>query len=89
MAGPRILIIDWDYPRPDQDSGSVSITNLVRMLLNLGFEVSYLSVSQHAEAAPYRTRLENLGVRTIAPPARGSIESFLRSHGRRFKVVVL
>jgi hypothetical protein len=85
----ELLVIDGHYPSPDRDSGSVSMTNFLRVALRLGFRISYTSAWSFAETGPYRAQLEALGIHTVAPPQHESIAAFLQANGSRFAACFL
>jgi glycosyltransferase involved in cell wall biosynthesis len=89
MAAPRMLIINGFYPTPDVDSGSISITNFMRMAMKLGFDVAHMVPRDFTPAAAARVQLEGMGVRVVGAPQHRSPEAFLETHGSRFAVVVL
>lgn len=89
MAAPRLLVINGFYPTPDVDSGSVSISNFMRMAMKLGFDVSHMVPRDFTPSAAARARLEGMGVRVVGAPQHRSAEAFLETHGSRFAVVVL
>ena len=84
-----MLIIGAFYPKPDVDSGSISITTFMRMAMSLGFDVSHAVPSDFRPTAAARGTLEAMGIRVIGAPEHRSLQAFLETSGHRFAVVVL
>ncbi len=72
----RVLVIDEQWPRPDQDAGSQAVLSHMRSLRRLGWRVEF------AAAAPMvgdvAARLADDGIVSHAAPAIGSVEDVLR-----------
>jgi glycosyltransferase involved in cell wall biosynthesis len=83
---PRTLVVDHRMPMPDHDSGSVRMFALVRLLRELGHEVTFASDS--AERHPrYEADLLHLGVGSVYGFA--AIAAHLEREGHRYRFVVL
>ncbi|MDD4734562.1 MAG: glycosyltransferase [Kiritimatiellae bacterium] len=64
-VAPAILVVDYRWPTPDQDSGSVRMTGMLEALIRLGFHVTFVADDAGAPET-YRQILEAKGIRTIA-----------------------
>ena len=83
----QVLIVDEVVPQPDRDSASLRQFNLIRMLLAGGAHVVFLPTrGLHGGAAT--EALQALGVEVWHAPFLGGVGSWLREHGRRFRVVM-
>ena len=87
--GPRALIIDSSWPRPDRDSGSLDAVLQAQALRNLGYEVIFASSAEHADASIYRTRLQSEGLICLSSDICPSIADFLQSDGSTLDLCVL
>jgi O-antigen biosynthesis protein len=87
--GMRLLIIDADTPQPDMSSGSVLALNLIRMLGDLGFRVTFVPESNMAYAGAYTQALQAMGVDVVYAPLCNSVDELLKRRGAEFDVVVL
>jgi O-antigen biosynthesis protein len=67
LRGSRILVIDNGVPAPDEDSGSVRLTQALAVMLDAGFAVSFLAVNGWRRQ-PYVRRLERMGVEVLGVP---------------------
>jgi len=87
-ARKRVLVVDATTPMPDHDSGSLRMTNLLRVLVELGCQPSFLPQNrQYVER--YTAALQSLGVEALyAPHAQDPVE-FMRRRGGEFDLVIL
>ena len=84
----QILIIDAETPRPDHDSASLRLLNLMRLLVDDGAHVVFLPADlRHVEGGT--ERLRRLGIETWHAPFATRPATWLREHGARFDVVML
>ncbi|GAA0707567.1 glycosyltransferase [Dokdonella soli] len=87
-ARKRVLIVDATTPTPDQDSGSLRMVNLMRVLADLGCQVSFLP-DNRVYVERYTRALQELGVEALyAPYAQDPVKLF-RERGREFDLIVL
>ena len=85
---PQVLVIDALTPRPDHDSGSLRLVNLMRLLQEGGAHVVFLPANrEHAGAAT--ERLQQMGVEAWHAPFGGRAPAWLREHGHRFDTIVV
>lgn len=84
----QILIIDAQTPRPDHDSGSLRLVNLMRLLREEGAHVVFLPADRH-RVEPYATQLQHLGVEAWHAPFATRPPAWLREHGPRFDAVMV
>ncbi|WP_372018642.1 glycosyltransferase [Pseudoxanthomonas sp. 10H] len=84
----RVLVLDEAVPRPDRDSASLRQFNLLRMLLAEGAHVAFLP-TRLAHAGAATEALQRIGVETWYAPFARSAPAWLRTHARRFDVIVL
>jgi glycosyltransferase involved in cell wall biosynthesis len=74
-------------PKPDRDSGSLRMLNLLRLLRGLGCSVSFLPDSREREG-DYATALEQLGVEVWSREWLGQMPRWFAAHGHRFDLVI-
>ena len=82
--GPRLLVVDVDVPHPDRDSGSVRLSNLLRLLVAEGYRVTFFADDGHREGADARA-LRAMGVDVATEPAL----AWLRRHGAGLQGAIL
>lgn len=86
--GRRVLIIDATTPTPDQDSGSLRMVNLMRVLRAEGVAVSFFA-DNRALVERYTSELQQLGVEVLWHPFLADVPGWFAEHGRRFNLIVL
>lgn len=86
-AGHRILIVDAVTPMPDQDSGSLRMVNLMRILRDNGCHVVFMA-SNLARVERYTTDLQELGIEVLHHPYNNTATVF-RERGAEFDAILL
>lgn len=84
----RVLIVDAYTPTPDQDSGSLRMVNLMRLLRALGYRVSFLP-DNYAHFHKYTEALQALGVEALYHPYVADPAAWLRENGPALDAIVL
>ena len=85
-AGRRILVVDHMVPHYDQDSGSVRMLGLLRLLGELGHAVTFLP-DNLTPTEPYTGTLQQAGVEVIF--GHLSVGDYIARHLSEFDLVVL
>jgi GT2 family glycosyltransferase/glycosyltransferase involved in cell wall biosynthesis len=83
-----ILVIDHYVPRPDQDSGSLRMFQILKVLRKLGHRVTFIP-DNLARTAPYATELQKRGIKVVYHPYIKKVRDYLIAHGSEFDVVIL
>jgi glycosyltransferase involved in cell wall biosynthesis/SAM-dependent methyltransferase len=77
---PKLLFIDCLTPRPDRDAGSITAFYLLKIYVDLGYEVTFIpSDLQHL--GDYTVAVQRLGVRCLHREDIGSIKNHLETFG--------
>jgi GT2 family glycosyltransferase len=84
----QVLIIDALTPRPDHDSGSLRLVNLMRLLQEEGAHVVFFPANR-AHDGEATHALQQLGVESWYALYAQRAPAWLREHGARFDTVVL
>jgi O-antigen biosynthesis protein len=87
-AKKRVLVVDATTPMPDQDSGSLRMFNLLRLLREAGCAVSFFCEGRHYHDG-YVAPLQQLGIEVLYAPHMESEAAFLKTRGSLFDVVIL
>ena len=87
-ATKRVLIVDASTPTPDQDSGSVRLLNIMRLLRDMGCQVSFLP-DNLARFAKYTPLLQAEGIEALYHPFVESLPDFYRKRGREFDLIMI
>lgn len=85
--GPRVLVVDMDYPRPDRDSGSLRMFNVLLLLHKLGCHVLFWSVI--GEKDDYARTLEQHGIELVHAPSHMQALRWWYAHGSDLDMVML
>lgn len=89
MPRGHILIVDACTPTPDQDSGSVDMFNLIRILRSMNYRVHFIPQSNFLHFGAYTERLEQMGVECIYGPFYNTVRDFLSERRDMFSHVFL
>lgn len=84
----RILVVDAYTPTPDQDSGSLRMFNLLRLLTEMDYRVSFLP-DNRAHAGRYTEALQALGVEALYHPYVTDPRIWLRRYGSELELILL
>ncbi len=84
----RILVIDATTPQPDQDSGSVRLSHVLRLLRESGRHVTFFA-DNRAYVPGYTEALQRLGIEVLYHPWLGDPVAWLREHGPQLDAVMV
>ena len=84
----QVLVVDAITPRPDRDSASLRLVNLMRLLRDEGAHVVFLPADL-AHAGSYTEALQALGIETWHAPFAKRLPAWLRAHGSRFDAAMV
>lgn len=84
----RVLVIDATTPEPDQDSGSVRLTHLMRLLRESGRHVTFFAHNR-AYVPGYTEALQRLGIEVLYHPWLSDPVEWLRQHGPELDAVLV
>lgn len=84
----RVLAVDAMTPDPSRDSGSLRLTQILRILDDQGWSVVFCPDDGRASASEITT-LGALGCEVLCKPEVASLPDWLRRHGRELHAVML
>ena len=87
-ATQRVLVVDATTPMPDQDSGSLRMFNLLKLLKSQGCAVTFFCEGR-AFHPRYAGALQQLGVEVLYAPFMPNEARFLSQRGGEFDAVIL
>jgi glycosyltransferase involved in cell wall biosynthesis len=85
----RALVIDGFTPTPDRDAASNDVCWFMRILLGLGYEVTFVAAFSTAHAGRYTDDLRALGIICPVAPELTSARDFVLAHGGTFDLIAL
>lgn len=87
-ATGRVLVLDHCTPTPDQDAGSVTVVNIMRIMQSLGFKVSFIPEDNFLFIDPYTSDLQRIGIECFYAPYAVSVEQHLKQYGQFYDAVI-
>jgi GT2 family glycosyltransferase/SAM-dependent methyltransferase len=87
-AVARCLLVDV-WPRPDHDSGSIDLINLVKLLQSLSYKVSFFPFNTTRHFGQYTEDLQQMGVECLYEPFVTNLAKYLEVNGRHLDLVIL
>ena len=85
----RVLVLDQCTPTPDQDAGSLTAYNIMRMLREFGFQITFVPVDNFAYIPNYTPALQRIGIETLYGPWCNSVTKHLAEYGGRYDLVLV
>jgi GT2 family glycosyltransferase/ubiquinone/menaquinone biosynthesis C-methylase UbiE/glycosyltransferase involved in cell wall biosynthesis len=85
----RVLVLDHCTPTPDQDAGSITALNLMRLLQAHGYQVTFIPEDNFLFLPDYTPALQREGIEVLYAPYCASVESHLGNHGSRYDAVLM
>ena len=84
----KILFIDSTTPTPNQDSGSIDAVNLMKMFIELGFNVEFIP-DNLSYSGKYTEDLQRIGVYCHYLPFTKSLENHVKKIGNFIDIIIL
>lgn len=84
----RMLVVDACVLTPDQDAGSLTVFNFIRIFQSLGYKVTFVAENLLYEDR-YTADMQRLGIECLYTPYLESIASHLEEHGSEYQTVFL
>jgi O-antigen biosynthesis protein len=84
----RVLVVDAATPRPDRDSGSLRIFNLMRLFRRLDWRVTFVASDHLWHAGEETRRLQRAGIEVVHHPYVTSLPHWLRRHLDDYDLVI-
>ncbi|MDT4968999.1 MAG: hypothetical protein QOJ64_3736 [Acidobacteriota bacterium] len=84
----RALVIDTRVPCPDQDAGSMRRMDLLFILQEIGFQITFIPQNK-LRISPYSERMQEHGIECLHPPFLPPFDTFFAERGAEFDVVIL
>ena len=85
----RALILDHCTPTPNQDAGSITAMNLMLLLRQAGFAVTFIPEDNFLYMSEYTASLQRYGIEVLYAPYETSVKDHLKSRGSRYDLVVI
>jgi GT2 family glycosyltransferase/glycosyltransferase involved in cell wall biosynthesis/SAM-dependent methyltransferase len=87
-ASCRVLVLDHCTPTPDQDAGSITSINIMRIMQSMGFKVTFIPEDNFLYVEPYTADLQRVGIECLYTPYISSVEQHLKDYGKYYDAVI-
>jgi GT2 family glycosyltransferase/glycosyltransferase involved in cell wall biosynthesis len=84
----RVLVCDACMITPDRDSGSLRMYNMLQLLQDIGFKVTFAPLNLEARQ-PYLGQLQRRGIECLYGPYVDSVDDHIREHGWMYDAIIL
>lgn len=85
----RVLVLEHCTPTPDQDAGSVSVFNMLLLLREMDFQVTFIAEDNFLYMPDYTVMLQRAGIEVLYAPYVTSVVQHLQDMGGRYDLVYL
>lgn len=87
-ADKKVLVLDENSPQPDKDAGSLLTFNLMLLLREMNFQVTFIARDlQYSKK--YTSLMQRFGIEVAYLPHVKSIKSHLKEYGARYDLIFL
>ena len=88
-ATKRVLVMEPTLLTPDKDAGSVTTFNILMLLREMDFQVTFIPEDNLLYQEKYAKLLQKVGVEVLYRPFINSVESHLKEFGGRYDLAFL
>ena len=88
-ATKRVLVMEPTLLTPDKDAGSVTTFNILMLLREMDFQVTFIPEDNLLYQEKYAKLLQRVGVEVLYRPFINSVESHLKEFGDRYDLTFL
>ncbi len=88
-ATRRALVIDLCTPTPDQDAASIIVYNMMLLLREMNFQVTFIPEDNFLNMPPYTQALQRAGIETLYAPYFTTVRQHLKESGNRYDLALL
>jgi GT2 family glycosyltransferase/ubiquinone/menaquinone biosynthesis C-methylase UbiE/glycosyltransferase involved in cell wall biosynthesis/peptidoglycan hydrolase CwlO-like protein len=88
-AKRRALVIDICTPTPNQDAGSITAFNMLLLLREMKFQVTFIPEGNFLYMPDYTPALQKAGIEVLYAPYYTSVEQHLKECGDRYDLAFL
>ena len=85
----RVLVLDVRTPTPDKDAGSITVFNLLLLLRQMGFQVTFIPTGNLMYRKGYTEDLGRAGVEVLYAPYTISVRQHLKRSGKHYDLAFL
>ncbi len=85
----RVLVLEHCTPTPNRDAGSVTVYNLLLLLREMDFQVTFIPEDNLLYMPEYTAALQRIGIEILYSPYVTSVENHLKECGNRYDLAFL
>lgn len=85
----RVLVLEHCTPTPDQDAGSVSVFNIMLLMREMDFQITFIPEDNYLYDPKYTTKLQKAGIEVLYGPYITRVEKHLNEMGSRYDLIFL
>ena len=85
----RIMVVDHCTPTPDRDAGSITALNIMRLLVGLGYKVTFVPEDNLLYMPGYTHALQRMGIEVLYLPFVSSVKNHMQEVGHSYNAVML
>jgi GT2 family glycosyltransferase len=88
-AKRRVLVLEHCTLTPNEDAGSVTVFNLILLLREMDFQVTFIPEDNFLYMPEHTTALQRVGVEVLYAPYVTSVEQHVKEFGKRYELAFL
>jgi len=88
-ATRRVLVMDHCTPAPNEDAGSMLTFNMLLLLREMNFQVTFIPEDNFLYMEKHTTALQRAGIEVLYAPYVTNVEQHLKEYGARYSLVIL
>lgn len=88
-ATRRVLVLDHCTPTPDQDAGSVITFNMLLLLREMDYQVTFIPEHNFHYLPHYTPALQRVGVEVLYSPYCNAVDEHIKEVGSRYDLVLM
>lgn len=85
----RVLVLDIWTPTPDRDAGSIIALNMMLILRQMGFQITFIPTGNFSYLTGYTQDLQRAGIEVLYGPYCTSVNQHLKQSGGRYSLVLM
>jgi len=85
----RLLVLDHCNPTPDQDAGSITVFNIMRIFRSLGWKVTFIPEDNFLRTDRETAAMQRIGIECLYHPYVNSVRRHLEQYGSDYDAVLV
>ena len=85
----RVLVLDHNTPMPKEDAGSVTAINIMLLLRDMGYQVTFLPSDNFVYLPDDTPLLQKSGIEVLYAPYCTSVIQHLKEYGKRYDLALV